>query len=95
MAPLVDKSTGPLIINEEDKKNLWSQILHDVQKNGNPKLSPHKQILVLGDNESGKTTMVAKLQGIFYYRRFRIITNTFVCRYREFKQGIWFGIWLH
>ncbi|CAH0549343.1 unnamed protein product [Brassicogethes aeneus] len=49
---------------EEEKVNLWSQILNDVQKNGNPKLSSHKQILVLGDNESGKTTMVAKLQGI-------------------------------
>lgn len=50
--------------NEEDKKNLWSQILNEVQKQGKPKLSPHKQILVLGDNESGKTTMVAKLQGM-------------------------------
>lgn len=50
--------------NEEDKKNLWSQILNDVQNNGNPKLSPHKQIVLLGDNESGKTTIVAKLQGI-------------------------------
>ncbi|KAJ8917244.1 hypothetical protein NQ315_002261 [Exocentrus adspersus] len=50
--------------NEEDKKNLWAQILNEVQKHGKPKLSPNKQILVLGDNESGKTTMVAKLQGI-------------------------------
>lgn len=50
--------------DEDDKKNLWSQILNEVQKHGNPKLSPHKQILVLGDNESGKTTMVAKLQGL-------------------------------
>lgn len=49
--------------DEDDKKNLWSQILNEVQEHGNPKLSPHKQILVLGDNESGKTTMVAKLQG--------------------------------
>ncbi|XP_056648252.1 cytoplasmic dynein 1 light intermediate chain 2 [Diorhabda sublineata] len=64
MPPLVEKSTENITVNEDDKKNLWSQILHDVQKNGNPKLSPHKQILVLGDNESGKTTMVAKLQGI-------------------------------
>ncbi|CAG9854437.1 unnamed protein product [Phyllotreta striolata] len=62
MAPLTEAPGENFV--EEDKKNLWSQILHDVQKNGNPKLSPHKQILVLGDNESGKTTMVAKLQGI-------------------------------
>lgn len=57
---------------EEDKKNLWSQILNEVQKHGNPKLSPHKQILVLGDNESGKTTMVAKLQGTYYLVAFPI-----------------------
>ncbi|KAK9869354.1 hypothetical protein WA026_003111 [Henosepilachna vigintioctopunctata] len=46
------------------KKNIWSQILSDVQNHGNPKLPSCKQVLVLGDNESGKTTMVAKLQGV-------------------------------
>ncbi|CAH1155511.1 unnamed protein product [Phaedon cochleariae] len=65
MPPSVEKKfIEPANDIEEDKKNLWSQILNEVQKHGNPKLSPHKQILVLGDNESGKTTMVAKLQGI-------------------------------
>ncbi|KAG5887312.1 hypothetical protein JTB14_006456 [Gonioctena quinquepunctata] len=65
MPPSIEKvSDNNVTANEEDKKNLWSQILNEVQKHGNPKLSPHKQILVLGDNESGKTTMVAKLQGI-------------------------------
>lgn len=48
----------------DDNTNLWQSILNDVQKHGNPKLNPNKQIVVLGDNESGKTTMVAKLQGI-------------------------------
>lgn len=46
------------------KENLWSSILNDVQNHGNTKLPSCKQILVLGDNESGKTTMVAKLQGV-------------------------------
>ncbi|KAJ8980404.1 hypothetical protein NQ317_009399 [Molorchus minor] len=68
MAPLEgrvsEENAKNLKTNEEDKTNLWSQILNEVQKHGNPKLSPSKQILVLGDNESGKTTMVAKLQGI-------------------------------
>lgn len=41
-----------------------SQILSDVQNNGNPKLPSCKQVLVLGENETGKTTMVAKLQGV-------------------------------
>lgn len=43
---------------------LRSSILSDVQKRGNQKLPSCKQILVLGDNETGKTTMVAKLQGL-------------------------------
>ncbi|XP_018562021.1 cytoplasmic dynein 1 light intermediate chain 2 isoform X2 [Anoplophora glabripennis] len=65
MAPFQEKPSEEAgKTNEEDKKNLWSQILNEVQKHGNPKLSPRKQIVVLGDNESGKTTMVAKLQGI-------------------------------
>lgn len=42
----------------DDNTNLWQSILNDVQKHGNPKLNPNKQIVVLGDNESGKTTMV-------------------------------------
>ncbi|KAH1011965.1 hypothetical protein HUJ04_001230 [Dendroctonus ponderosae] len=48
----------------DETVNLWQSILNDVQKHGNPKLNPNKQIVVLGNNESGKTTMVAKLQGI-------------------------------
>lgn len=67
MAPSQKINQHDLTTNEEDKSNLWSQILNEVQKHGNPKLSPHKQILVLGDNESGKTTMVAKLQGLYEY----------------------------
>lgn len=50
--------------NEPPKENLWAQILNDVQNHGNPKLPSCKQIVVLGDNESGKTTLVAKLQGV-------------------------------
>ncbi|XP_077291579.1 dynein light intermediate chain [Arctopsyche grandis] len=44
--------------------NLWSSILEEVQNQGNTKLSSCKNILVLGDNESGKTTLIAKLQGV-------------------------------
>lgn len=47
-----------------DKENLWSSILSDVQTRGNTKLPSCKSVLVLGDNESGKTTLVAKLQGV-------------------------------
>ncbi|XP_066251512.1 cytoplasmic dynein 1 light intermediate chain 2 [Euwallacea similis] len=61
---LTAKDTDTSNSAPEENTNLWQSILNDVQQNGNPKLNPNKQIVVLGDNESGKTTMVAKLQGI-------------------------------
>ncbi|XP_043276404.1 cytoplasmic dynein 1 light intermediate chain 1 isoform X2 [Venturia canescens] len=48
----------------DNKDNLWSSILAEVQNSGNNKLPSNKNVLVLGDNESGKTTLIAKLQGV-------------------------------
>ncbi|XP_046737288.1 cytoplasmic dynein 1 light intermediate chain 2 isoform X1 [Diprion similis] len=48
----------------DNKDNLWSSILAEVQNSGNNKLPSYKNVLVLGDNESGKTTLIAKLQGV-------------------------------
>lgn len=45
-------------------ENLWTSILGEVQTKGSNKLPSNKSILVLGDNESGKTTLIAKLQGV-------------------------------
>ncbi|XP_039280055.1 cytoplasmic dynein 1 light intermediate chain 2 isoform X2 [Nilaparvata lugens] len=51
---------------EQDEKddNLWTSILSEVQTRGSTKLPSCKSVLVLGDNESGKTTLIAKLQGV-------------------------------
>ncbi|XP_011506157.1 PREDICTED: cytoplasmic dynein 1 light intermediate chain 1 isoform X2 [Ceratosolen solmsi marchali] len=48
----------------DNKENLWSSILAQVQNSSNNKLPTNKNVLVLGDNESGKTTLIAKLQGV-------------------------------
>ncbi|PSN57789.1 Cytoplasmic dynein 1 light intermediate chain 2 [Blattella germanica] len=48
----------------DNKENLWSAILGEVQTRGNTKLPSCKSVVVLGDNESGKTTLIAKLQGV-------------------------------
>ncbi|KAK6623756.1 hypothetical protein RUM43_009609 [Polyplax serrata] len=70
MAPLgsdVDKARMNQTKNKEDyenKENLWSCILAEVQAQGSTKLPSNKSVLVLGDNGSGKTTLVAKLQGV-------------------------------
>lgn len=41
-----------------------SSILSEVQKQGSTKLPSNKSVLVLGDNATGKTTLIAKLQGV-------------------------------
>ncbi|KAF4518037.1 hypothetical protein B566_EDAN009270 [Ephemera danica] len=48
----------------ENKENLWAAILGEVQARGSTKLPTCKSVLVLGENESGKTTLIAKLQGV-------------------------------
>ncbi|XP_044573467.1 cytoplasmic dynein 1 light intermediate chain 1 isoform X2 [Drosophila ananassae] len=47
-----------------EKENLWSAILNEVQTQGSTKLPSNKSVLVLGDNATGKTTLIAKLQGV-------------------------------
>lgn len=64
MAVLQDKPNESPKSEGVEKENLWSSILNDVQNHGNTKLPSCKQVLVLGDNECGKTTIVAKLQGV-------------------------------
>lgn len=48
---------------DDERQNIWSSILKQVQASLPNKLPSHKLLLVLGDNESGKTTLIAKIQG--------------------------------
>ncbi|KAI1285308.1 Cytoplasmic dynein 1 light intermediate chain 2 [Halotydeus destructor] len=48
---------------EDDQKNIWSSILRQVQNGASNKLPSSKAVLVLGDNETGKTSLIAKMQG--------------------------------
>lgn len=43
---------------------LRTEILSEVQQQGSTKLPANKSVLVLGDNAAGKTTLIAKLQGV-------------------------------
>ncbi|GAB1600073.1 cytoplasmic dynein 1 light intermediate chain 2-like [Argonauta hians] len=66
MAPIGDRreETDPLTGQEAgESQNLWATILSEVQSSSASKLSNIKSILVIGDTESGKTTLIAKLQG--------------------------------
>ncbi|XP_064641728.1 cytoplasmic dynein 1 light intermediate chain 2-like isoform X2 [Lineus longissimus] len=67
MAPIGDRDRQGSVIDEntedEEGQNLWASILSEVQSSSSSKLPSCKSVLVLGDNECGKTTLVAKLQG--------------------------------
>ncbi|CAF3667282.1 unnamed protein product [Adineta steineri] len=52
----------PSVDNTDEKQGIWASILHDV-KSSTKKAPTTKSLVVLGDNESGRTTLVAKLQG--------------------------------
>jgi len=49
--------------NADGGENLWSSLLSEVQTSRSAQLPSSKCLLVLGDKESGKTTLIAKLQG--------------------------------
>ena len=56
-------SADPESPGEENQENLWSSLLGEVQTSRTSQLPTSKSLLVLGDKESGKTTLIAKLQG--------------------------------
>ncbi|KAJ8395213.1 hypothetical protein AAFF_G00034150 [Aldrovandia affinis] len=56
---------------EDDGQNLWSSILSEVSTHSRSKLPSGKNVLVLGEDGAGKTTLVAKLQGIEDYMKGR------------------------
>ncbi|KAI8790093.1 cytoplasmic dynein 1 light intermediate chain 2-like isoform X1 [Biomphalaria glabrata] len=68
MAPIIEKEDKMGNFNEEsstdDSENLWADILSEVQSGSASKLPTTRTVLVLGDNDSGKTTLIAKLQGL-------------------------------
>ncbi|XP_072013070.1 cytoplasmic dynein 1 light intermediate chain 2-like isoform X2 [Amphiura filiformis] len=65
MAPIGERSNanaGNMENAEDESQNLWTSILGEVSTHSTSKLPSCKSILVLGDDESGKTTLIARLQ---------------------------------
>ncbi|XP_029977561.1 cytoplasmic dynein 1 light intermediate chain 2 isoform X1 [Sphaeramia orbicularis] len=77
MAPVLEKQlpgaagAGDNNNEEEEGQNLWSSILSEVSTRSNSKLPSGKNILVFGEDGSGKTTLMAKLQGADHNKRGR------------------------
>ncbi|XP_029445268.1 cytoplasmic dynein 1 light intermediate chain 1 isoform X1 [Rhinatrema bivittatum] len=56
---------------DEDGQNLWSSILSEVSTRSRSKLPPGKNVLLLGEDGAGKTSLIGKLQGIEEYKKGR------------------------
>jgi dynein light intermediate chain 1 len=55
---------GGVVEQGGEETKIWSNILQQVRQTDTKKLPPNKSILVLGDNETGKTTLIARLAGL-------------------------------
>uniref|UniRef100_UPI00358F9386 cytoplasmic dynein 1 light intermediate chain 1 isoform X3 n=1 Tax=Myxine glutinosa TaxID=7769 RepID=UPI00358F9386 len=62
MAPVGEK-VSEQARPEDDGQNLWLSILSEVSTRSSSKLPSGKTMLVLGEDGSGKTSLIAKLQG--------------------------------
>ncbi|XP_028295470.1 cytoplasmic dynein 1 light intermediate chain 2 isoform X1 [Gouania willdenowi] len=76
MAPVLEKqhpgSVGAGDNNEDEEgQNLWSSILSEVSTSSGSKLPSGKNILLFGEDGSGKTTLMAKLQGAEHNKKGR------------------------
>ncbi|XP_011676218.1 cytoplasmic dynein 1 light intermediate chain 2 isoform X3 [Strongylocentrotus purpuratus] len=68
MAPIGEKSAKASSAEKEndddEPQNLWTSILSEVSSHSSSKLPSCKSILVLGEDETGKTTLLSRLQGV-------------------------------
>ncbi|XP_034048232.1 cytoplasmic dynein 1 light intermediate chain 2 isoform X2 [Thalassophryne amazonica] len=77
MAPVLEKqllgTAGAADNNNEEGEgqNLWSSILSEVSTRSSSKLPSGKNIVVFGEDGSGKTTAMAKLQGADHNKKGR------------------------
>ncbi|XP_056376082.1 cytoplasmic dynein 1 light intermediate chain 1 isoform X4 [Hyla sarda] len=62
---------GAAASEDEDGQNLWSSILSEVSTRSRSKLPPGKNVLLLGEDGAGKTSLIGKLQGIEEYKKGR------------------------
>ncbi|XP_044273277.1 cytoplasmic dynein 1 light intermediate chain 1 [Varanus komodoensis] len=57
--------------DEDDGQNLWSCILSEVSTRSRSKLPSGKNVVLLGEDGAGKTSLIGKLQGIEEYKKGR------------------------
>ncbi|XP_053556364.1 cytoplasmic dynein 1 light intermediate chain 2 [Bombina bombina] len=74
-----DRGEAPGAGGEEDEgQSLWSSILSEVSTRASSKLPSGRNILVFGEDGSGKTTLMAKLQGADHNKKGRGLEYLYV-----------------
>lgn len=68
-----------------------SAILSEVQNQSSTKLPSNKSVLVLGDNATGKTTLIAKLQGVEDPKKGSGLEYAYIDVRDEYRDGKYFG----
>jgi dynein light intermediate chain 1, cytosolic len=59
-----NEQLAPVVTSEEtDKTMIWSEILKEVQ-NSTAKTPAPKSVILLGDNESGRSTLVSRMKSV-------------------------------
>ncbi|XP_039192251.1 cytoplasmic dynein 1 light intermediate chain 1 [Crotalus tigris] len=58
-------------MDEDDGQNLWSCILSEVSTRSRSKLPSGKNVVLLGEDGAGKTSLIGKLEGIEEYKKGR------------------------
>lgn len=77
MAPVLEKQLPGAAENgdnnneEEEGQNLWTSILSEVSTRSDTKLPSGKNILVFGEDGSGKTALMSKIQGTEHSKKGR------------------------
>ncbi|XP_029315290.1 cytoplasmic dynein 1 light intermediate chain 2 isoform X2 [Cottoperca gobio] len=77
MAPVLEKQlpgaagAGDNNNEEEEGQNIWTSILSEVSTTSSSKLPSGKNILIFGEDGSGKTALMSKLQGADHNKRGR------------------------
>uniref|UniRef100_A0A8C3XA15 Dynein light intermediate chain n=1 Tax=Catagonus wagneri TaxID=51154 RepID=A0A8C3XA15_9CETA len=68
---LTSGNGGAAAGDDEDGQNLWSCILSEVSTRSRSKLPAGKNVLLLGEDGAGKTSLIRKIQGIEEYKKGR------------------------
>nr|KAF6420267.1 dynein cytoplasmic 1 light intermediate chain 1 [Molossus molossus] len=68
---LTSGNGGAAAGDDEDGQNLWSCILSEVSTRSRSKLPAGKNVLLLGEDGAGKTSLIRRIQGIEEYKKGR------------------------